>query len=153
MSKKFNYYANDIDHAWYDSSNVVYSECIDHDDRLKTLKIVFSNGTQYQYDDVPVQDHLLFRESQSQGQALNRLIKGGKYKYQKLDNVDLEVLNEELLFRSGNGFIIKNDDSGFEIKNSQNEVVYNLDEKMTDENFKITTDILKSVGVTFKIND
>ena len=23
----FNYYANDIDHTWYESSNIKYSEC------------------------------------------------------------------------------------------------------------------------------
>ena len=153
MSKKFSYYANDIDHAWYDSSNVIYSECIDHDERLKTLKVVFANGTQYQYDDVPVQDYLLFRESQSQGQALNRLIKGGKYKYQKLDNVDLDLLNEDLVFRSGNGFFVRNSDDGFDIKNSLDDVVYHLDGKLDDDKFNLIMDILKSVGVIFKIDE
>ena len=54
MSKIFNYYSDKVDHTWYNSSNIVYSECIDHDDALKTLKVVFANGTQYAYYDVDV---------------------------------------------------------------------------------------------------
>ena len=74
MSKLFNYYADDVDKTWYNSSNIKYSECIDKDGELKTLNIVFSNGTQYQYSGLTVQDYLLFRDSDSQGKALNKII-------------------------------------------------------------------------------
>ena len=80
MAKLFNYYSKlnentGIDKSWYQSSNVLYSECIDVEDELKTLKVVFKNGTQYQYEDVDVNDYLLFRDAESQGQALNKIIK------------------------------------------------------------------------------
>ena len=49
MAKLFNYYSKlnentGIDKSWYQSSNVLYSECIDVEDELKTLKVVFKNG-------------------------------------------------------------------------------------------------------------
>jgi len=105
MSKKFNLYCNGVDKTWYDSSNVVYTECIDNENKPKTLKVVFSNGTQYQYNDVDVRDYLLLRENSSQGKALNRLIKEKKYEYKKLENADLDAINEELFFRSKKGIL------------------------------------------------
>ena len=44
MSKVFNLYTkdsdgNDIDRTWYQSSNIKYSECVDHDNELKTLRV------------------------------------------------------------------------------------------------------------------
>lgn len=95
MARKFKIYKDNVERCWYDSSNVIYTECIDNKDALKTLKVVFSNGTQYQYNEVPVMDYLVFREDASQGKALNRLIKGNKYEYVKLENVDINALNEE----------------------------------------------------------
>ena len=86
MSKIFNYYSKDVDKCWYNSSNIKYSECIDKDGELKTVKIVFANGTQYQYNKVNVQDYLLFRENTSQGKALNKFIKSKGYEYEKLEN-------------------------------------------------------------------
>ena len=49
MAKLLNVYSNNVDKAWYRSSNVLFSECIDNEDKFKTLKVVFSNGRQYQY--------------------------------------------------------------------------------------------------------
>ena len=103
MAKKFNLYCNGVDKTWYDSTNVVYTECIDNENKPKTLKVVFANGTQYQYNDVDVRDYLLLREDKSQGKALNRLIKEKKYEYVKLENADLDAINDELFFRSKNG--------------------------------------------------
>ena len=79
MAKKFSVYCNGVDKTWYDSSNVIYTECIDHDNKPKTLKVVFSNGTQYEYKDVDVRDYVVFKNDSSQGKALNRLIKEKKY--------------------------------------------------------------------------
>lgn len=155
MSKKFSYYAKsndgiDTEYCWYDSSNIVYTECIDNDNKLKTLKVVFSNGTQYQYNDVNVVDYLLLRESDSQGKALNRLIKEKKYDYKKLENADLEAINEELFFRSKNGFYVENNDSFFEIRNNKDESVFKLSKPLDREYFELILDILKSVGVAVK---
>lgn len=156
MSKKFSYYAKnkdgiDTECCWYDSSNIVYTECLDNDNKPKTLKVVFSNGTQYQYNDVNINDYLLLRESASQGKALNRLIKEKKYEYVKLENVDLEELNEELFFRSKNGFYIDNNDEFFEIKNNKNETMFKLSKPIEKEYFDLIVDILKSVGLEIKI--
>jgi hypothetical protein len=93
MSKKISIYENSLDKAWYDSSNIIYSECDDNQDALKTLRVVFKQGRQYQYSDVDVNDYLLFREGKSQGEALNKFIK--KYKAERIQDASLEEIQEE----------------------------------------------------------
>lgn len=92
MSKTFNIYDNNIDRTWYDSSNVLYSECDDVNNELKTLRVVFKNGRTYEYKDVNVHDYMLFREHTSQGQALNKYIK--KYETKRIEDTDLTKLQE-----------------------------------------------------------
>lgn len=95
MGKIASIYQNNLDKAWYNSSNIVYSECIDKKDELKEVKVVFKNGVEYSYLDVAVQDYLMFREDASQGKALNKFLR--KYKYEKHEEKrDLTLLNEEL---------------------------------------------------------
>lgn len=153
MSKVFSIYKTgepNIECCWYNSSNILYTECIDNDNKPKTLKVVFSNGTQYQYNDVDVRDYLLFRDSDSQGKSLNRLIKEKKYEYVKLENADLEAIEEELFFRSKNGFYVENNDSFFEIKNNKDESVFKLSKPLEEGYFELVMDILKSVGIITK---
>jgi hypothetical protein len=157
MSKIFSFYNKndsgaDIEKVWYNSSNVIYSECIDYENKPKTLKIVFSNGTQYQYNDVNVNDYIVFKNDISQGKALNRLIKEKKYEYVKLENADLNAIEEELFFRSNKGFYIENnkDEGYFEIKNSSNESVFKLTNSLEDGYFEMVNDILKAVGINVK---
>lgn len=100
MAVVVNKYENNIDKTWYDSSNIVYSECIDNVDDYKDLFITFKDGRTYHYKDVTVQDYLLFREDVSQGKALNKHItkkidKKPVYKFERLENKDLGVLSEE----------------------------------------------------------
>lgn len=88
-----------IDKAWYDSSNIVYSECDDNENELKTLRVVFKNGACYEYKLISVQDYLMFMHGGldgSNGKALNKFIKSNKYEYEKLENADLSILKEEL---------------------------------------------------------
>ena len=95
MGKILAIYKDNVDKAWYNSSNIVYSECIDKRDSLKEVKVTFRNGNEYSYLDVAVQDYLMFREDASQGKALNKLLK--KYEFIKHEEKrDLEALNEEL---------------------------------------------------------
>lgn len=96
MSKILNYYNDktNIDKVWYDSSNVLYSECDDIENDYKNLRLTFKNGLTYEYKNVDVNDYVMFREDVSQGKALNRLIK--KYECEKLDKLDVDKLNEEL---------------------------------------------------------
>lgn len=97
-----------IDHAWYESSNILYSECVDNENDFKTLYVVFkhkdgSNET-YRYDNVHVADYLRFRNSDSQGKALNMFIKSRKnfdgsvkYPYEKQEKtIYTEELEKEL---------------------------------------------------------
>ena len=93
MSKVYNLYENDVDRTWYDSSNVVYSECDDITDGLKVLRIYFKSGRVYQYADVDVNDYLLFREDSSQGKALSKIIK--KYACSRLEDVNVEYIIEQ----------------------------------------------------------
>lgn len=94
MSKIFNLYKENLDKAWYDSSNVLYSECDDTDGQLKTVRVTFSNGRTYQYENVKVNDYLLFREDASQGKALNRIMK--QYDVKRIDDLVVEDIKKEL---------------------------------------------------------
>ena len=101
-----------------------------------------------------MRDYLLLREDSSQGKALNRLIKEKKYEYKKLENADLEAINEELFFRSGNGFYLENnvEQDYFEIKNSSDESVFKLTKALEPGYFEMVGDILEAVGLTIKKN-
>lgn len=148
MSKIFNFYANDVDRTWYQSSNIKYSECIDHDNELKTLKVVFNNGTQYQYNKVAVQDYLLFRDAASQGKALNESVKGKGYEYEKLENADLATLEDELNFRMEGGIFVsyKTKDEKLTIKDSKDNVLLENDVKFTQAAFDTMCSALTALG-------
>lgn len=92
MSIRTNLYENKIDYCWYDSSNILYSECVDNKDDFKTLYIIFKNGIKYVYKNVNVNDYLMFRTDLSQGVALNKYLK--KYDYEKLETINLSELKE-----------------------------------------------------------
>lgn len=96
----FRYYDEDerIDRAWYDSSNVLYSECEDKVNELKVLMVVFKNGATYVYKNVDVNDYLMFMAGGldgSNGKALNKFIKA-KCEYEKVGDTDLAQLNAQL---------------------------------------------------------
>lgn len=87
---------NRIEHCWYDSSNVVYSKLHDKLNELKDLEIVFSDGRKYLYENVKVQDYILFKKSTSQGKDLFKYIAAkGRYEYRKLENTNIEELTKE----------------------------------------------------------
>lgn len=91
MSKTYNNYTNSVDRTWYDSSNIIYSECFDtQDDNNRNVKIVFKGGRTYMYSDVTPLDYVMFRDSQSQGKVFNTMIK--KYPCERLDDTDLSML-------------------------------------------------------------
>ena len=146
MSKIFNFYANDTDKTWYQSSNIKYSECIDHDNDLKTLKVVFNNGTQYQYKKVDVRDYLLFRDASSQGKALNEYIKPKGYEYEKMENADLATLDGELTFRMEDGIFVLYDGDKFTIKDNKDNVICEKEVKLTEAAFQTICSALEAVG-------
>lgn len=158
MSKIFNFYTKnsdgiDVDRTWYQSSNVNYSECLDYDNKLKTLRIVFNNGTQYEYKDVDSMQYLLFREDASQGKALNKFIKGNKYEYEKLEDANLQLLNEELDFRKGDGIYLSVTENDVTLMNNMDEVTYKreLNEPMTGEAKDVLKEVIESFGHKVKL--
>ena len=146
MSKIFNFYANDTDKTWYQSSNIRYSECIDHDNELKTLKVVFNNGTQYQYNKVDVRDYLLFRDASSQGKALNEHIKSKGYAYEKLENADLAALDSELTFRMEDGIFVFYDNGKFTMKDNKDRIICEKDVTLSEASFNTICSALEAVG-------
>lgn len=102
----------------------------------------------YQYEDVDVYDYLKFRDADSQGKAFAQYIR--KYKCEKLEAPDLKAIEEELVFRSGNGFEIKNTEKGYKIIDASGKEVFNLDKKLDEDTYNIINDVLKAVGVIYK---
>lgn len=102
MSVVLNVYKDEVDYTWYDSSNILYSECYDKNNDLKSLKVVFKGGRSYLYEKINVNDYLLFRSDLSQGKALNKYII--KYASVRLPDTDLEELenSRKLIIESRN---------------------------------------------------
>jgi len=146
MSKIFGFYANDVDKNWFQSSNIRYSECIDHDNELKTLKVVFNNGTQYQYNNVDVQNYILFRDDSSQGKALNQYIKAKGYEYEKLENADMQALEDELNFRMEDGIFVFYDGDKFTMKDNKDNIICEKEVKLTEAAFNTVCSALEAVG-------
>jgi hypothetical protein len=146
MSKIFNFYANDVDKTWYQSSNIKFSECIDHDNDLKTLKVVFNNGTQYQYNKVDVRDYLLFKNDSSQGKALNQFIKGKGYEYEKLEDADTKTLEDELNFRMEGGVFVFYDGTKLIMKDNEDKIICEREVKLTEDAFDAICAALNAVG-------
>jgi hypothetical protein len=157
MSKVFGYYKEDengvgLDKCWFDSSNVKYCECVDKEGERKTLRVVFNNGSQYEYTGVDVSQYLLFREDASQGKALNKYIKGNKYEFKKLEDRDLSLLTEECDFRKNGGLYVFCDDTKFTIMDSFDNVLYENVPGFYDGVVDIICDILVSLGNKIKLN-
>ena len=138
--KLYSIYKDGLDRAWYDSSNIKYSECIDKEGELKVVKVVFSGGRTYEYTGVDVNDYLKFREATSQGLAFNKLMK--KYEYTKLDNSDLDLLSEEYHRLTTPGFVISDDGEG--------SVVVTKYPEGNIKSYNVGTDVLPVVKATLE---
>ena len=147
----FSYYIeNEKDRAWFDSSNVFYAECDESETQFKNVRVVFKNGQQYQYEDVPVYDWTLFKNSDSQGKKLNELFKKNGYKYTKIENADIESLQEEYIFRTGNGYLLLANDETLKLLDNKDNVKY----EMPKPNIEIIEHIkgmLESLGNIVKV--
>jgi len=154
--KKFNFYTKnkdgvDSDKTWYDSSNIVYSECLDYNGTLKTLLVVFKNGTQYEYNDVPVQDYLFFRDSQSQGKALNEYIKNKNYPYKKIESMGIEELNEEFNFRYNGGVFVDYNGKTMTMRDNKDTVIFEKETKLDREALNAVCGALSAIGKDVKL--
>lgn len=157
MSKILNFYTvnengENVDRTWFDSSTVKYAECIDKDNDLKTLRVTFNNGTQYEYKKINVNDYLLFREDASAGKGLNKFIKAKNYEYEKLENSNIQELEDELSFRMNGGLFLSYDGNTFKIKDKKDNVICNKDVKLTEAAFNTICSALESVGKQLHIN-
>ena len=148
--KLFNYYDNNIDHCWFESTNIVYAECVDNEDELKTVRVVFSNATQYEYYDVNVFDYLKFRDDSSQGKAFVKYIKNKGYEYKKLENANLKKISEEYSFRTGKGAEIESYDGGIRVYDSQRHVLCDIDLSKEQSYEGVIKQVLESVGYIVK---
>ena len=87
-------YINNVEHIWYESSNLVYSACYNGARQEKTLKVVFKNGRTYVYKDVDVNDYMAYtRTYSSNGSAFNTYIVK-KYKGVRISDTDETKLEE-----------------------------------------------------------
>lgn len=89
-----------LDRVWYQSSNIFYSECEDRLNELKVLRVVFNNGAAYEYSDVDVNDYVMFLKGGldgSNGKALNEFIKKKKCPYHRIDTLNKEELQKEMV--------------------------------------------------------
>lgn len=87
------------DKAWFDSSNIVYSEFVEDPNKNEgDLYVTFKNGATYKYKNVQITpDYVMFKHGGlegSHGKALNAHIKP-KYEFEKVDNRDVDKLLEE----------------------------------------------------------
>ena len=79
-----------IDRVWYESSNILFTECEDPEDALKTLRITFKTGDVYEYKNVNVNDYLIFSvggADASNGKTFWKVIKP-KYEGVKIGHVE-----------------------------------------------------------------
>lgn len=87
---------NQIEYNWYESSNIVYSECRHHKN-LRELMMVFKSGAVYTYPEVTTRDYLKLKKCVKEGSAgksFNEFIKKGGYDYKKLGEVDLDEIDK-----------------------------------------------------------
>ncbi len=75
----------------YQSSNIIASE---YDETKSYMTVTFKSGTKYGYFDVLHRDYIRFELSESQGVVFNKTMR--KYKYEKLEEADIEPLKEEI---------------------------------------------------------
>ena len=96
--KIYSKYENGIEHTWYVSSNIVYSQCYDKGEG-KSLKVVFKGGRTYLYRGVSIEDYIMFRDGESTGENANKYIIK-KYKSVRLEDVptdELEKMRNEFM--------------------------------------------------------
>jgi hypothetical protein len=82
--------------AWYQSSNVLYSEFVENDtDNCGNLFVTFKNGATYKYKQVQLTpDYLMFKHGGldgSHGKALNTHIKP-KYEFERVEDRDVSTI-------------------------------------------------------------
>ena len=159
--KIFNDYNEEemIDRTWYDSSNIIYSECYDKPDSLKEVKIVFSSGRCYLYKDVNVNDYLMFREAKSQGKAINRFLtknENGKpvYEFVRLEDVDVDKIRKSMQEYDSVPKLLIDNDGNLRIVVNRNVVYENKSGLLGNEDVKLLLiDIFDTLNLNYKLKE
>ena len=148
----FSYYIEDkLDRAWFESSNIVYAECDESDSEFKTVRVVFKNGGQYQYNNVHVTDWITFKRAESQGKCLNERFKKTGIEYKKLDNINVDELMDEYAFRSGNGLYIRVEENRLSIIDNKDVIKYTMTNIEPDELKDKIKEMLEALNYIVKI--
>lgn len=168
---KYKFYdkENRIEKCWYDSTNILYSECFDYENDYKDLNVVFKEGRTYLYKKIDVKDYLSFRNATSQGSALNKFItkkENGKLVYEclRLSDTDLseledkrkELLNENSE-KKANGtsenevltFEIDSENKSLTVKNDKGEELYKTDNDNIEEIGKTVFGVLDLIKLNY----
>ena len=95
-------------------------------------------------------EDFLKEEAEATKGSENKYIKAKGYKCTKIENADLEKIDDEYIFRSKKGFYLNNTDDKFVITNSNGEEVFNLNKHLDDDTYNLVKDVLKSVGIIYK---
>ena len=152
MAKIFSIYKDDLDRAWFESSNVKYSECDDLDNQLKVVRIVFNNGQMYEYKDVNVNDYLMFREADSQGKAFNRYLR--KYEFEKKGLADLEKIENDLKeLTKEDQFSIRMADDKLEVFGPDGNLRYSREGEYDGETKRMLAELLEAIEFKYKLLD
>lgn len=152
MAKIFSIYKDDLDRAWFESSNVKYAECDDLDNQLKVVRIVFNNGQMYEYKDVNVNDYLMFREADSQGKAFNKYLR--KYDFEKKGLADLEKIENELNeLTKEDQFSIRMADDKLEVFSPDGNLRYSREGEYDGETKRMLTELLEAIEFKYKLLD
>ena len=124
---------------------------MDKDNEMKTLKVVFNNGSQYQYNKVHVQDYVLFKNSASQGKSLNQYIKAKGYEYEKLEDANIDSIDNELGFRMDGGIFVTYDGNTFIMKDNKDNIICERNVKLSEKAFETICSALEAVGKELNI--
>lgn len=153
MSLIYNNYKDKVDKCWYDSTNIIFSECIDYENELKDLKVVFKGGRYYLYKNVDVNDYLLFRTDISQGKALSKYITP-KYTGVRLPDVNIEDLTNEmklLIEEKENNTILVDDKKNaiyhIKLDSETNEIELYINNNLIFEGINGTLDLFEIISL------
>ena len=95
--------------------------------------------------------YLLFRDSESQGKALNQHIKSKDYSYEKLENADLVTLDGELTFRMEGGVFVDYDGKTMTMRDNKDAVIFEKETNLDREALNAVCGALAAVGKEVKL--
>ena len=94
----------------------------------------------------------MFKNAESQGKKLNELFKKAGYKYEKIGTANIEELQDEYVFRSGNGYTLYINDGKLTLMDYQDIIKYTMElpEESVVNNIK---SMLESIGNVVRIKN